>query len=171
MNVSTDKPSLFSASPSIDATGQLVYTPAPNASGTATITVTTGGDPTTGDAGDIETFTIHIDKPHAFTNTADPCDVTDDNAVAADDVLSVINYINAHGNSQVSQVPTNLVKHLYYDVDKDAVIAAIDVLLIINYINSHPDHSAPATDANIDSSLLTLVAQDTADATIGKKKT
>jgi hypothetical protein len=171
VNVSTDKPSLFSAPPSIDPTGQLIYTPAPNASGTATITVTTTGDPTTGDAGDTQTFTIYIDKPHAFTNTGDPCDVTDDETVAADDALSIINYINAHGSSQISQVPTSLVKHLYYDVDKDNWIAAIDVLVIINYINAHPEQSAPATDANIDSSLLTLVAQDAADAATGKKKT
>jgi len=169
INVSTDKPGLFAAPPSIDPTGQLVYTPAPNASGTATITVTTG-DSATGDS-DTETFTIHIDKPHAFTNTAKPCDVTDDTAVAADDALSVINYINAHGSSQVSQVPTSLVKHLFYDVDKDNWIVATDVLLIINYINAHPDKSVPATPSSIDDSLLTLVAQDTADATSGKKKT
>src|SRR5205814_8196910 len=76
ITVNTDKPNLFSAPPSIDPTGQLVYTPAPNASGTATITVTTD------DAGDTATFTIHIDKPHEFSNTAAPCDVTDDSTVA-----------------------------------------------------------------------------------------
>jgi hypothetical protein len=171
INVSTDKPNLFSAPPNIDPTGQLVYTPAPNASGTATITVATAGDPTTGDPSQTQTFTIQVNKPHPFTNTVNPCDVTDDNTVAADDALSVINYINAHGSTPVSQVPTNLANHLYYDANKDNWIAAIDVLVIINYINAHPEQPEPAPDANIDSSLLTLVAQDTADATLGKKKT
>jgi len=168
ITVTTDKPGLFSSLPSIDPAGQLVYTPAPNASGTANISVVVS-DPTTGEAGDATSFTIHIDKPHAFTNSANRCDVTDDSNVAADDVVSIINYINAHGSSLISEVPTNLIKRLFYDVDKDNWIAATDVLTIINYINAHPDQPTPS-DA-IDPSLLMLVAQDAAEAVTGKKRT
>src|SRR5262249_49779908 len=124
ITVSTDNPKLFSTPPAIDPTGQLVYTPAPNASGTATITVTTD------DSGNPATFTIQVDKPHEFTNTLSPCDVTDDSAIAPDDAITVINYINARGSSPTSTVSPNLVKRLFYDVDKDGWIAAIDVLLI-----------------------------------------
>lgn len=167
--VTTDKPNLFTDLPRIDAAGQLVYAPAPNVSGTATITVNVG-DPTNGDATQTTTFAIQVDKPHALYNAALPCDVTDDNEVAADDALAVINYINAHGDQEAA-VPSTGGQLFYYDVDKDDVVAAMDVLAIINHLNARstqPESEASA--AAVDQSLLALVAQDAADATTGKRK-
>ena len=92
--ISTNNPRFFAAPPSLDATGQLTYTPAPNVSGSATVTINmaSGGqiDPSTA-----QTFTINIDKPHPLYNAAQPCDVNDDNVVAPNDVLMIINYLNA----------------------------------------------------------------------------
>lgn len=169
--VTTDKPNLFKTLPTIDAAGQLVYTPAPNASGTATITVNVG-DPTTSDPGQAETFTIHIDKPHLLYNAALPCDVTGDDTIAADDALAVINHINAQGDNEAAALSLGAGQHFYYDVDKDDVIAALDVLLIINHINAQPNQTAATAISNeVDASLLALVAQDAAEATTGKRKT
>jgi len=172
--ITTDKPGLFAAPPQIDAAGQLVYTPAPNASGTATITVNVT-DPATGDAGQVSTFMIAIDKPHPLYNAETPCDVTDDTTVAADDVLAVINYINSKASAAAADVPI-AGKRLFYDVDKDNFIAAIDALVIINHINARgtastsPASPSAAPEGEVDSALLALVAQDAADAAIGKRK-
>src|SRR5437870_11953121 len=93
--VTTDNPRLFLAPPTIDATGQLIYTPAPNVSGDANLTVVTHDD-----AGDTtQTFTIHVDKPHPLYNTANPYDVNNDKFIAPNDVLALINYLNAHTGS------------------------------------------------------------------------
>jgi hypothetical protein len=153
----------------------LIYTPAPNASGLATVTVNVT-DPATGDLSHTETFTIRVDKPHALYNVVQPCDVTDDDVVGADDALAVINYINAKGSMQTTDVSAASLKRYFYDVDRDNWIAAIDVLVIINHINAQSaNQSANQLASNaageaVDPSLLALVAQDAADATTGKRK-
>ncbi len=170
IEVTTDKPALFAASPKIDPSGQLVYTPAPNASGTAIITVTIG-DPAAGEETHVETFNIHIEKLHAFFNAALAWDINDDTEIAADDVLALINYINAHGSTLTSEAAITALKKLFYDPDKDGWITATDVVLIINYINSKPAAPpAPATNSEIDAALLSFVSQEAADAATGKKK-
>ena len=76
--VSNDNTALFSAQPAVDASGNLTYTPAPNATGSATVTVhihDNGGTANAGvDASANQTFTIAItpvnDAP-TFTKGAD----------------------------------------------------------------------------------------------------
>jgi len=176
--VTTDNAHLFAAAPTIDPTGQLSYTPAPNAAGQATVTITIDdGDPTSAD--DTQSFTIEVAKPHPLYNAAKPCDVNADGSVAPGDVLSIINWINAHGTHSAA-AEGEAGAGTYYDVDRDNAIAPIDALLVINYINAHPVAGGATgsgaagegeSSATNDQSLLALLAQDTAEATQGRRRT
>jgi hypothetical protein len=64
-----------------------------------------------------------------------PVDVTADGDVAADDVVSIINFIAAYG---AVEVEPNSLGTPYCDVDGDGWITATDVVMVINYINAHP---------------------------------
>jgi titin len=105
-------------------------------------------------------------------------DVTDDTFVAPDDVITVINYINAHGSGPVPNDAKNQTP--FVDVDGDNFVAAADVIDIINYINAGkqqggeaesssltPSATSPADDP---SALLALIAADTAAQAIRKRK-
>jgi hypothetical protein len=61
-------------------------------------------------------------------------DVTDDTFVSADDVLAVINYINAKGSGLLPDNAKN--EKPYVDVDGDNNVVAADCLDVINYINA-----------------------------------
>jgi hypothetical protein len=61
-------------------------------------------------------------------------DVTDDTHVVADDVLTIINYINAKGSGKVPDNAANAKPFL--DVDGDNSVVAADVIDVINYINA-----------------------------------
>lgn len=67
------------------------------------------------------------------TNPVDPLDVNNDQNVAPDDVLDVINYINANGSGPDELAPAF---SGYLDTDNDGHVAANDVLIIINDLNS-----------------------------------
>lgn len=166
--VSTDKPQLFAVTPTIDATGQLTYAPAPNARGEAKVTVRLKGD--AGDANAASaTFTIQIDKPFLRHNAEKAQDVTGDKFVAPNDVLEIVNYINAFRSQAVGEGESS---SLYYDVDKDNFIAPSDALAVINYLNTlDRDGDTPEGEASAaaDLSLLALLADGTFDAA-GKRK-
>ena len=72
-NVSNNNNALFSAQPAIDPTGDLTYTPAANANGVATVTVTLSDDGTPPATSGSQTFTITVnainDEP-SFTKGA-----------------------------------------------------------------------------------------------------
>src|SRR5262249_40450010 len=61
-------------------------------------------------------------------------DVNDDKFVSADDVVSIINYINSKGSGLVPDNAAN--QKPYVDVDGDNNVVAMDVVDIINYINA-----------------------------------
>ncbi|HEY2413883.1 MAG TPA: dockerin type I domain-containing protein [Pirellulaceae bacterium] len=61
-------------------------------------------------------------------------DVNDDMHVVADDVLTIVNYINAKGSGKVPDSAENASPFL--DVDGDNSVVAADVLDVINYINA-----------------------------------
>ncbi len=65
-NIGNSNPSLFSAGPSIAADGTLTYTPAANASGSATITVTLQDNGGTANGG------VNTSAPQSFTITVNP---------------------------------------------------------------------------------------------------
>lgn len=151
ITVSTDKPGLFTVVPTVDANGKLSFDPAPNIEGTANVTVTIKDDGGTANGGVDQTqveLQFNVVKLHPFFNAAETgprrgLDVTGsgsapDGHIAADDVLAVINYINAHGSKLPDNPPAG---GPYVDVNGDGKVVAEDVLIIINYINAHPGHS------------------------------
>lgn len=168
--VTTDNTRLFAAPPTIDPTGQLIYTPAPNVSGQATVTVILDdGDPTNG--GDSQTFTIDVAKPHPLFNAAQPCDVTSDGTIAPGDALEVINYINAFGDKQPGAAEGEAGSSPYYDVSGDGAISPVDALMVIDYLNASQPQSQDANAEATDAALLSLAGQDLLDATTGKRRT
>ncbi|MGC3945426.1 MAG: Ig-like domain-containing protein [Chryseolinea sp.] len=103
-----DNNALFNVQPSIDALGNLTYTPAPNAFGTATITVTltdNGGTSNGGDNSLTQTFVITVnsvnDKPVAV---ADAPNTNEDTALTFN---VVANDTDIDGTVDVSTVDLN----------------------------------------------------------------
>jgi hypothetical protein len=148
--VTADKPELFTAKPTIDPTGQLLFTPAPNMSGTATVTVTLVDDGGTADGGidssQPQVFQITIDKPHPLHNTSNPIDSNNDGFMAPNDVVLVVNYVNAHPVSGAQgSGEAGADEHNYVDVNGDGFVSAMDALSIINYLNAHPTAAGEAT--------------------------
>jgi hypothetical protein len=181
--ITTDNDSLFEARPAIDALGALTFTPAPNAYGIVHVTVVLQDDGGTA-AGGVnvsppQTFTITVTKLHVWynakvwSNGLSGLDVNDDNHVAANDALAVINYINGISkflNGQVPALGTALPNNGgtvayggpfgYLDVNGDGFVAANDALAIINVINAHQGGEGGPSDT--DSDLMTLLAIDVA---------
>lgn len=104
-------------------------------------------------------------------------DVTNDKAVAPDDVLAVINYINATGSGKIPDGAANTKP--YCDINGNNNVAADDVLAVINYINarsggegeaaSAPQRSASAIPAAVDQ-VMALWAMDGPDRGMRKKR-
>src|SRR5213080_1840216 len=61
-----------------------------------------------------------------FTNSFNQYDVTDDGFVVADDVITTINYINAHGSGPLPLA--NSFSQKFVDVDGDTQVTASDVI-------------------------------------------
>jgi hypothetical protein len=97
----------------------------------------TAGNPLQSDATDSWSF-------NPYYNELSPWDVTGDEIIAADDVLKIINFINAGNPSEVP--PIGNPQGPYYDSTGDGFVAADDVLKIINYINAHPVESEAPND-------------------------
>jgi hypothetical protein len=140
--VTTDNDALFSVKPAIDAAGKLTFTPAPNRTGTAVVTVMlhdSGGTANGGvDTSGPQTFNIVVTKKFVWHNAIKALDVTADTHVVAGDALEVINYINAYGSTPVPS--DGRASGPYYDVNFDGFVAPSDVLDIINFINAYgPD--------------------------------
>jgi hypothetical protein len=138
--VSTDQPSLFEVLPALDSTGRLTYTPSPNASGIAQVTVVLRDDGGTasggGDASQPHVLTIFVDKPYAWHNSVKASDVNRDGRVSAIDALLIFNLLNASGGGMAS-VPSDATSGpLYYDISKDQFVSGIDALLIVNLLNA-----------------------------------
>jgi hypothetical protein len=148
--LTSDNPNLFAVQPQIDAHGNLTYTPKPNTHGTANVTATLKDDAGGNDTSPSHQFKIIITKTHRLHNAAETgsrigLDVTGstgiqpDGFIVANDVLAVINYINAKGSGQIAANSAD--GPPYVDTTADDVVAADDVLKIINYINAHPGQS------------------------------
>jgi hypothetical protein len=135
--VSISDGQLFAVSPSIDSSGNLYFTPAPNSQGTAIVTVvlTTGAEGE--EAGDVDTttFTIEVIQQYPLQNDLEPLYVNDDFSISADDVLQIINFLNAFGASPV--LPGTPPADPYYDPTGDNYVAPNDALEIINYLNAY----------------------------------
>jgi VCBS repeat-containing protein len=132
-HVTTNHPEYFSVQPAINATtGTLTYTPAPNAHGTATMTVTLAVDSEMA-VSSAQTFTITANKPHPRHNVDQLYDVNGDGLITSSDAQRVTDYINSHGTGPISAGDYG---PDYVDVDGDNYLAPIDTLTVINYINA-----------------------------------
>jgi serine protease len=86
-----------------------------------------------------------------YHNYNDPNDVDNDGVISASDVITIINYINAHPGSPDlvghRAAPTGSSKG-FIDVVPDNIVAASDVIAIINYINAHPNRLSVSTQSS-----------------------
>jgi ELWxxDGT repeat protein len=168
--VSNSNPDLFSVQPEFGPMGGLTFTPAPNVSGSADISLYLQDDGGTDNGGvDISPITIvaiNVEKLHPWHNAAMSADVNDDGNVVAEDVIDVINFINAHKSGPVVKDGQPAAK--FYDVTGDDYVAADDAVTIINYINAHPNAQQEAGGQETadlvvtDEDLLALLAADAA---------
>jgi hypothetical protein len=153
---SADNPNLFAVQPQIDAAGKLSYQPAPNATGTATITVSLweafqpGRPPNDFLVSLPHTFTIAIAKPYRWYNARHRLDVNDSreaDPITALDVLLIFNALNnfprslpqgsVNDNGNFRILPDAAVgTPFYYDTSRDNFVTALDALLIINALNA-----------------------------------
>lgn len=186
--VETSNPDVFLDLPKIDATGSLTFTPRPNASGSAAITVRVrdsggtlfGGTNTSAP----ETFVINVTKPHPLHNAISGLDVTLDNNILASDALAVINHINAFGMGPIPNDPVSGTP--YIDVTADNRILAGDALAIINHLNafgptiglsegepalsSLPPTHVSLSHVSLSNELLALLATDILEATRHRRR-
>jgi VCBS repeat-containing protein len=88
-----------------------------------------------GGAGAPARVTIAVHSAHPFHNSQAPMDVNDDGTVNAQDVLMIINDINANG---IRELPAERIEGTVApmpDVNRDNRVTPIDILIIINYLN------------------------------------
>ena len=119
--VSNDNASLFNVAPAIADDGTLTYTPAANANGSATITVSlhdNGGTASGGtDASASQTFTIRVNAVNDAPTTSNGSlttdeDTTKDGTLSATDIdsaslaFSLVNTTNAHGTVTITDSAT-----------------------------------------------------------------
>jgi hypothetical protein len=136
--VENDANQLFAVQPAISSSGQLTFTPAGNAHGTAQVTVRLMDDGGTADGGDdvsdVQVFQIEITKPFPKHNTLRKFDVDGDGGVFAGDALDVINQLNAIGARTIPD--TTPPGPPYFDTSRDKFLSAGDALDVINFINA-----------------------------------
>lgn len=140
--VQNDSVELFAVQPTIDSTGKLTFTPAPNSQGTATVTVVKKnvvvgvafeGEGEEEPADETAEFLIEIVQQAPWQNDIDPNDVDNQDGVNPNDVLLTIDYINGVGSGAISNTSS---KGPFYDSDGDNSISPNDVLKVINWINA-----------------------------------
>jgi hypothetical protein len=78
-------------------------------------------------------FDCAPDPPRPWTNFSNVYDVDGDGAVAANDALVIINYINANGSGPVPS--TAAASAPYLDTTADNQIAADDVMAVVNQLH------------------------------------
>jgi hypothetical protein len=136
--VSNDSSGLFKVQPSISASGTLTFTPAPNVQGTAFVNVVIEDDGGTSRGGIDhslpQTFLIEVKKARIWHNAANELDVNGDAKIAPNDVVDVINFINAFGGQRAPS--SGSAAGPYWDVSGDGWVAPGDALDVINYIDA-----------------------------------
>jgi hypothetical protein len=144
--ISTDNDALFSAGPAIDASGNLTYTTAPDANGSATVTVRlmdNGGTANGGsDTSDPQTFTIDVtpvNDPPTFTKGSD---VTVNEDAGAQALNGWATSVSAGAANESGQVLT-----FHVSTDNDALFSTpptIDVSGNLTFMSA-PDANGSAT--------------------------
>ncbi len=146
----------------IDGNQLITFTPDPDFEGTATFVYLVSD----GFLNDTTTVSIDFAPIFEWHNTLNAADVDKDTQVTATDVVTIINFINAHGSTSVIGLSSGLQPNSFYDVTADNSIGADDVLAVINYINANPTRptstmsvQASSTSADVDAALLSLLTE------------
>jgi len=117
----------------------------------------------------VATATVHItfQSYYDYHNYNIPNDVDGDGLVSPNDVITVINFINAHGGSTtIGKIHSASSPKGFVDVVADNTIAANDVVSVVNYINARPRGTSlstaqgAASDANAADASLSPAAVD-----------
>jgi VCBS repeat-containing protein/autotransporter-associated beta strand protein len=152
-SVSTDKPELFSVQPAIDDKGNLTYTPAKDANGSATLTVTakdSGGTANGGvDSSTAQTFTLSVGAVNDAPSFTAGANQTANEDAAAQTVAGWATAIKAGPSDESSQTVSFSVS-----ADKPELFSvqpAIDAQGNLTY--------TPAKDAN-GKATVTVIAKD-----------
>jgi len=129
--VSSNNPGLFSAGPAIDSSGNLTYTPAPNTSGVATVSVQIHDDGGTDlggvDTSAIQTFTISVtfvNQAPSFTEGADQAIFEDAGPIAAPGWASAISSGPGDPTQTLNFIVTNDNNALFTSGGQPAINAA-----------------------------------------------
>ena len=128
LTTSNDNPSLFSSQPTVDQTGVLTYTPAPDANGSAEVTVTAQDDGGTANGGhDTTTATFSINV--APVNDAPSLSTPSGQSVLEDDgpqavALTSISPGPTDESSQTTTLSTSTDHPEYFDLAGEPFVAA-----------------------------------------------
>lgn len=167
--VANNNNGLFLVQPAVSAAGTLSFTPMPNRSGVAQVSVVlhdSGGVDTGGvDVSAPQVFLITVNKPHPWHNTIQlpaprvgSLDVDLSGTIGPNDAIQVINYLNA---SLPATIPASapiggpggvVTPRLAKFLDTGGasgnenlpnnVVAPIDAVLVINWLNAFPPETA-----------------------------
>jgi hypothetical protein len=87
-------------------------------------------------------FTLTVlPNPVPWRNPVNAVDVLPGGRVIPQDVLAVVNFLNAHGSRRLPYPTTSFQPPPYVDANGDNVVAPVDALIVINYVN-HQGSSA-----------------------------
>jgi serine protease len=149
----------------IDASGLIAFTPQPDFTGQASFEYFV----TDGFAFDIGKVTIGFAPLFQWHNALLAADVNNDGKVAPNDVVAIINLLNAVGSTPLVGLSEGAAPTNYVDASADNFLAPNDALLVINYLNASRTTSTsnntsaalaasqpPAAD--IDAALLSLLS-------------
>jgi len=111
----------------------LMISPIPGAEGFASITVHVSD----GIVDSSTSFNVRVaTDPYPWRNPFLRWDVNNDSIVAPNDVLVIVNYLNAAGSGSLLWRETQAAGAPFYDVHADNILAPNGALEVVNYINS-----------------------------------
>lgn len=142
----------------LNGDGTITYTPQQDFLGVGDFTYVISDGFTTATA----TVTVNVLAQTLWHNHNLAFDVDADGQVTANDVISIINTINAVGSTSLLGLAGTFKPVFYLDVTADNYVGADDVLAVINFINNKPTPSSAniatqSTLASTDAALLSLL--------------
>jgi uncharacterized repeat protein (TIGR01451 family) len=103
--------------------------------------------------------------PWQNPGTGRALDVTNDGHIVAEDVVTIINYINAKGSGLLPASVLSTNPPRFVDTDGDSNVTASDVITVINFINAHPGLNEAEATAVFPDTESSLAAIETAEST------